>query len=92
MYPQPLQASSNLEEQPASIKNALSPSHASTHTNPYIRTQTVPKPFEPCLDNRERRPGRLYRSNKPKARIRALDEALPRGNISFTRANPRPHV
>ena len=63
-----------------------------THTNPRIRTQSILQPFEPCLDDREGRPGRLYRSGKPEARIRALEEALPRGDVSFAGANQRQHV
>ena len=93
MYTQPLQAYSNLEKQRSfHDKNAPSPSHAYTHTNPCIRTQSILQPFEPCLDDREGRPGRLYRSDKPEARIRALEEALPRGDVSFAGANQRQHV
>ena len=65
-----------------------SPSHAYT----CIRPQSILQPFEPCLDDREGRPRRLYRSDKPEARIRALEEALPRRDISFAGANQRQHV
>ena len=58
----------------------------------WIRLSSVLQLLGPCLNDRESRPGRLYRSNKLEACISTLQKALPRAYISFSGANQRQHM